>query len=150
MSDNYVINQDHIDLLCYRYANLIREILADEAAPHERSDQLTPEQYQAFYHLWRHAHQIPRELAEQNPLLEDGKYRLKPMLALMQELLAGGRVLSTREPWSRAAEEGLWLFFDWLRGTVDQMQAYDQAFDEVWQETLSKPVGISPPAEVDS
>ena len=141
---------DHIDLMCYRYANLIREILADEAPPHERCDQLTPEQYEAFYHLWRCTHQIPRELEEQNPLLENGKYQLKPMLALMQELLAGGRVLSTRQPWSREAEEGLWLFFDLLRVTVDQTQAYDQAFDEVWQETLSKPVGISSPAEVDA
>ena len=135
---------DRVDQLRERYAELIR----GKQEARRFNDELTPELYETFYHLWRNAHQIPEELSEQNLLLEDGEYRLQPMLALMKELLSGGRVLSTREPWSRRAEDGLWLFFDWLEDTVDQLQAYDQAFNSVWQEMRSKPVGIPSTREV--
>lgn len=88
---------DRIDQLRERYAELIR----GKQEARRFNDELTPELYEAFYHLWRNAYSIPEELSEQNLLLEDGEYRLQPMLALMQELLSGGRVLSTREPWLR-------------------------------------------------
>ena len=135
---------ERVEQLRERYEGLIR----GKQEARRFNDELTPELYEAFYHLWRNAHSIPRELSEQNLLLENGEYRLQIMLALMQELLAGGRVLSTREPRSPRAEDGLWLFFEWLEDTVDQLQAYDQAFNGVWQEIRSKPVGIPSTREV--
>ncbi len=135
---------DRVDQLRERYAELIR----GKQEARRFNDELTPELYETFYHLWRNAHGIPDELAQENPLLLDGEARLQPVLSFLQEVLSNGRVLSNEEPWARQAEFGLFLVFEWLETTVDQLQAYDQAFNSVWQEIRSKPVGIPSTREV--